>query len=123
MKYQIQSFEQVIESKDYPHLTPVQFDQLVGKNTQDFVIQMAKLNAQFVAQQDMSHLCNTSFFAVNGTMAIRRLHTYDAQNRNHFVMLEAQALIEAQDIDQPLPGEKPLNEQTTTSTVLEQKAH
>jgi hypothetical protein len=124
MKYELKTFITELESKEYPHLNPAQFDQLVGKTTADFVNQMTKLQAQFVALQDMTPLAvNTQFFPVAGTMAVRRLHTYDAPGRNHFVQLEANALVEVAEVDQLLPGEKPLAAEQALNGEVQGKAN
>lgn len=110
MNYTVKEFELELNSKDFPKLSFQQFEQLADQQTTEFVGQMVKLNAQFLALQDLSVLgVPTRFFPVAGCMAIRRTHVYDLEHKNLFVRLEANALIEVAEVEQLLPGEKPAN--------------
>jgi hypothetical protein len=110
MNYTVKEFELELNSKDFPKLTFQQFEQMVDQQTAEFVGQMVKLNAQFLALQDLSPLgVTTRFFGVAGCMAVRRIYQYDGPSKNHYVRLEANALIEVAEVEQLLPGEKPLN--------------
>jgi hypothetical protein len=113
MNYQVKEFELELNSKDFPMLNFQQFEQMADKATTDFVGKMVSLNAQFIALQDLTALgVGTKFFYVAGCAAIRRTHVYDLQQKHLFVRLEASALVEVAEVaevEQLLPGEKPLN--------------
>src|ERR1700733_14507544 len=119
MKYQVQEFELELNSKDFPQLTLQQFEQMANKQTDDFIGSMVKVNAQFIALQDLTALgVPTKFFFVAGCAAIRRVHQLDAPTNNLYVRLEAHAVIEVAEEDQLLPGEKPLNTEVGQSPAV-----
>lgn len=124
MNYTVKEFEMELNSKDFPKLAFQQFEQLVEKQTVDFVGQMVSLNAQFLALQDLTALgVPTKFFFVAGCAAIRRIYQYDAPSKNHYVRLEANALVEVAEVEQLLPGEKPLAVVETGLATLAIQAH
>ena len=117
-KYEIKEFEVELNSKDFPQLSYQQFEAMVEKTTRDFVEQMTKLNAQFIALQDFSPLqVATKFYFVAGCAAVRRLYQNDVKAKNHYVRLEASALIQVEETDALLPGEKPLGTDGLESTL------
>lgn len=109
MNYSVKEFELELNSKDFPKLSFQQFQHLVEEQTKTFVQSMIQLNTQFVSLQDLSPLgCTTAFFPVAGCLAVRRIYQFDAPSKNHFVRLEANALVQVNEVDQLLPGETPL---------------
>jgi hypothetical protein len=117
MNYQIKEYEMELNSKDYPALSFAQFEQLIDKSTLEFVGKMTSLNAQFIAQQDFTPLqVQTKFLFVAGCAAIRRLYQFDVKNKNHFIRLEASALVEVAE-EATLPGEKQLNQESVEAMV------
>ena len=119
MKYQVKEYEVEFNSKDFPKLNFQQFEAMVEQQTAVFVNEMIRRNTQFIALQDLTVLgVATKFYFVAGCAAIRRIYQFDAPSKNHFVRLEASALVEVAEVEQLLPGEKPLNTATDSAAVV-----
>lgn len=124
MKYQIREYEMELNSKDFPKLNFQQFELMVEQQTAAFATEMMKLNTQFLALQDLSALgVTTKFFFIAGCAAIRRIYQYDGPSKNHYVRLEANALVEVAEVEQLLPGEKPLTTGDLINVTGLQAAH
>jgi hypothetical protein len=96
MNYSVIQHNVTLDSSEHPELNRQEFGKLVDETLLKFTATLTKMNAEFVAQQDLTAIgVQTRFWNINGYAAIRQITMYQIEKDGILVRFDATTLAKA----------------------------